>query len=44
MNLFTKQKQTHRLRGRTYGFWGERCGEGIVKEFEMDMYILLCLK
>jgi len=44
MNLFTKQKQTHRLRGRIYGCWGERCGEGIVEEFGMDMYILLCLK
>ena len=44
MNLLTKQKQTHRLRGRTYGFWGERCGEGIVKEFGMDTYTLLYLK
>ena len=24
MNLFTKQKQTHRLRERTYGYWGGR--------------------
>ena len=27
MNLFTKQKQTHRLRKQTYGTKGER-GEG----------------
>ena len=23
MNLFTKQKQTHRLREQTYGYWGK---------------------
>ena len=23
MNLFTKRKQTHRLRKQTYGYWGE---------------------
>ena len=27
MNLFTKQKQTHRLRERTYGYqWGSVVG------------------
>ena len=41
MNLFTKQKQTHKLRERTDG---ESCGEGIVREFGMDMYTLLYLK
>ena len=30
MNLFTKQKQTHRLRERTYGYgkWGKDVGRG----------------
>ena len=23
MNLFTKQKQSHRCRKQTYGYWGE---------------------
>ena len=44
MNLFTKQKQTHRLRERTYGYQGDGCGEGIVREFGTDMYTLLYLK
>ena len=44
MNLFTKQKQTHRLREGTYGYWGEGWGEGIVREFGTDMYTLLYLK
>ena len=38
MNLFTKQKQTHRL--REWNLWlpgGEELG-GIVGEFGMDMY------
>ena len=47
MNLFTKQKQTHRLRelelmvggGRVVGRWG-----GMVREFGIDMYTLLYLK
>ena len=26
MNLFTKQKQTHRLRKQIYGYQGERWG------------------
>ena len=38
MNLFTKKKQTHRLRewicGYQGGGWG---GEGIVKEYGIDM-------
>ena len=33
------------FRERTYGWgWGEGCREGIVKEFRMDLYTLLCLK
>ena len=31
MNLLNKQEQTHRLREKTYGCWGEGWGEGIVK-------------
>ena len=30
MNLFTEQKETHRLREQTYGFPEEGCGERIV--------------
>ena len=44
MNLFTKQKQTHRLREGTYGYRGKGGGGGIVREFEIDMYTLLYLK
>ena len=33
MNLVTKQKDTHRLRERTYGCQGKR----IVREIEMDI-------
>ena len=44
MNLFTKQKQTHRLRERTYGYQGQGWGEGIVREFGIDMYALLYLR
>ena len=39
-----KQKQTHRLRERTYDYLGgEGWGEGIVREFGIDMYTLLYL-
>ena len=44
MNLFTKQKQTHSLRGWIYGYQGEKGGGGIVREFGIDMYSLLYLK
>ena len=44
MNLFTKQKQTHRLRERTYGYQGGRVVGGIVREFGIDRYTLLYLK
>ena len=43
MNLFTKQKQTYRLRERTYGYQGGRV-EGRDREFGIDMYTLLYLK
>ena len=39
-NEFTKQKETHRLRKQTYSCQGE----GIVREFGMDGYTLLCLQ
>ena len=42
--LTYKQKETHRLRQWTYGSWGEGWEEGIVREFGIDMYILLYLK
>ena len=45
MNLFTKQKLTHRLREQNYGYrGGEGWDEGIVREFGIDMYTLLYLK
>ena len=31
MNLFTEQKQTHKLREWAYGFWGEEQGKGTVR-------------
>ena len=40
INLFTKQKQTHRLREQTMVTSGEGRGEGIVREFGIDMYTL----
>ena len=40
MNLLTKQKETQRLRERTYGCQAE----GIVRESGMDMYTLLYLR
>ena len=43
MNLYTKQKQTHRLRERTYGYQGKGWG-GIDWEFGIDTYTLLYLK
>jgi len=33
-----------RLKEQAYGCWGEGWGEGIVREFGMDRYTLLCLK
>ena len=43
MNLLTKQKETHRLRERTYGCWGVGVG-GRDREIGMDMYTILYLK
>ena len=45
MNLFTKQKQTHRQRKQTYGYQGDS-GEwgGINQEFEINLYTLLYKK
>ena len=44
MNLLAKQKEIHkeihRRREGLYGCWGE----GMVREFGMDMYTQLCLK
>ena len=45
INLFTKQKQTHRLREPTYGFAERgRMGGKIVRESGMDICTLLCYK
>ena len=44
MNLFTNQKQAHRLREQAYGHQGEGQEEGIVRKFVMDMYTLLYFK
>ena len=44
MNLFTKQKQTHRLNERTYVYQGGWVGVGIDWDFGIDMYTLLYLK
>ena len=43
MNLFTKQKQTHRLR-ELMVTGGEGWGRQIDWEFAIDMYTLLYLK
>ena len=44
MNLFTKQKQSHRRRKQTYGFQGGKGGEGINWEIRIDIYTLLYIK
>ena len=41
MNLFTKQKQTHRLREQTYGYQG---GNGGGKGQGIKKYKRLCIK
>ena len=43
-NLFTKQKQTHRLREQLMVTREEGLGGGIVREFGIDIYTLLYLK
>ena len=44
INLFTKQKQTHKLREWIYGYQREGLGEWIVRKFEIYMYTLLYFK
>ena len=45
VNLFSKQKQTHRLRKQIKDYQGGHGGGGgIVREFGIDMYTLLYLK
>ena len=44
MNLFTKQKETHRLGKQTYSCWKRGWEEETVREFGMDMYTLLYIK
>ena len=43
MNLFTKQKESHRCRKQTYGFQGGSGGE-INWEIGIDIYIVLYIK
>ena len=43
MNLQNKNRLTD-LERMNCGFWEGRWGEGIVREFGMDMYTLLYLK
>ena len=44
MNLFPKQKQTHRLREGTYGYQRGCSGREVGWEFGTDMYTVLYLK
>ena len=43
VNLFTKQKQSHRCKKQTYGYWRAR-EEGINWETEIGIYTLLYIK
>ena len=43
MNLFTRQKQTHRCRKQTYAYQ-RGSGGGINWEIEVDIYTLLYMK
>ena len=43
MNLFTKQKQSHRCRKQTYGYQGGT-GGGINWEIGIDIYTLVYIK
>ena len=43
MNLFTKQKQTHRFRKQTYGYQ-RGSGGGINQEFGINIYTLLYMQ
>ena len=40
MNLFTKQKQTHRHRQQTYSYQRGKTGRGINQEFKINRYRL----
>ena len=44
MNLFTKQKQSHRYRKQTYGYQRGKVGGGINWEIRIDTYTLLFIK
>ena len=45
MNLFTKQKWSHRCRKQTYGYQGIRArGGGINWEIGIDIYTVLYIK
>ena len=44
MNLYTKQKQTHRHKKQTYGYQRGKAEGGINWEFGSDRYILLYIK
>ena len=44
MNLFTKQKWSHRCRKQTYGYQGGKAGGGINWEIVIDIYTLLYIK
>ena len=44
MNLFTKQKQSHRCRKQTYGYQVGKKGGGINWEIGTDIYTLLYIK
>ena len=44
MNLFTKQKQIHRLRKETYGYQRGKVGGRINEKFGINIYTLLYIK
>ena len=44
MNLFTKQKQTHRHRPKTYGHQRRKGVGGINDEYEINRYTILFMK
>ena len=44
MNLFTKQKQTHRHRKQTWGYHRGRVGGGINSEYGTNRYTLSYIK
>ena len=44
MDLFIKQKQTHRPKTQTYGYQRGKVGGGINWQFGIDIYTLLYLK